>query len=130
MAMDFHIALWPISVILIGFMIWGVYSLRKSGQLFTPIPMAMLLVILLGWLFIAIFATTFWADPSVDTPESVAPYTNILGVAGSVLLLLGLGLVYRAKGMRLPVLAIFLLGFWFNFANFFVAVMAVSGLWL
>jgi len=127
LASDLYISLWPITALLFCLGVWGGVVLSRNDALLSAAPVIILILIFLAWLSLSGFAVLFEAEPGIDTPSSVEFNLKTLLILAFGFLLAGMGVVAFTKSHRFPVLAIFLIGIWFDFGILFVAIMGVGG---
>lgn len=130
MALDWPIAVWPISLALCAAATWALLALVKRKQLGSKIVLLATALSVAFFIGIAAFTAAFWADPAYPAPAPQLRHAAILGYVWWAYFLVMVLLVGLAKGMRLSLTALAALLVWINFGIVLIGTMAVEGNWI
>jgi len=130
MSFDLWLYLWPVSIIVVVSAFFGVRALVTQRLLTSWQPITTMLCLVIPAVVVPLFATAFWADHGVDTPETQEAPVHVLAAIQIVFFLVLGFAVAMSRGFRLPVAGLAIAVAWFGLGVFFVSAMAVSGVWM
>ena len=122
--------LWPVTLTLFGLATWGgfkAYGHRRLTARPTVFLLTLSAAVFVGMPF---YAAAFGADLRTSTDATQELPSNLLGLFWYGYLVAVAIAVFLARGYRWPLAAVAAFLVWMTFAVMFVAIMAVSGIWL
>lgn len=130
MALDWPVAMWPISLALCVAAARALLSLVKRKQLSSKFVLLATALSVAFFVGVAAFTATFWVAPAYPAPALQLRHAAILGYAWWAYIIVMVLLVGLAKGTRLSMTALAALMVWVNFGIVFIGTMAVEGNWI
>ncbi|HWY63532.1 MAG TPA: hypothetical protein VNW15_16655 [Rhizomicrobium sp.] len=114
-------------VIIASLIVWGVLKTNPEQK---RLLRSSLLALPLFWIFIGMWAGFFWNNRPGHIPVTPAWVGYVPTIAAGAFLITAGFFVWKSASVRLIVLGYALINFYFILANWFLAIMAISGDWL
>lgn len=130
MSLQLAAYLWPITIAVLVASIWGMRSLGRSHKLATWQSGLVLASLIFPLVVVPAYTVRFWADHTVDTPQTQEAPLNVLMLVWALFALLIAAAIAFARGFRLPLAGAASFVVWLAAGMYLVSVMAVSGVWL
>lgn len=130
MSFDLPIKIWPVTLSLLALASWSIYKLVNLRRYLSVGSSILILSSCLVFIAVPFYALAFWANPTVDTPETQKLPSDVLGIVFWGYLALVVIAIIMARDYRIPLAGLAACLIWINCGIFLVSIMAVSGVWL